>query len=79
MSNKQKILSFEQSLNNLEILVEALETGDLPLEEALSTFEQGIKLTKECQQQLSKAEQKVSLLVGENDDMHLVDFTNDAE
>ncbi|MFT5419710.1 MAG: exodeoxyribonuclease VII small subunit [Candidatus Endobugula sp.] len=79
MSNKQKILSFEQSLNNLEILVEALETGDLPLEEALSTFEQGIKLTKECQQQLSKAEQKVLLLVGENDDMHLVDFTNDAE
>jgi exodeoxyribonuclease VII small subunit len=79
MSNKQKTPSFEQSLNDLEILVEALETGDLPLEEALSTFEKGIKLTKECQQQLSKAEQKVSLLVGEGDDIHLVDFTNDAE
>jgi exodeoxyribonuclease VII small subunit len=79
MPNKQKTPSFEQSLNDLETLVEALETGDLPLEEALSTFEKGIKLTKECQQQLSKAEQKVALLVGEGDEMQLVDFSNDAE
>lgn len=79
MSKQQKTPSFEQSINELEELVAALETGDLSLEDSLSTFEKGVKLTKECQQQLSEAEQKVSLLVGEGDDMRLEDFNDDAE
>lgn len=73
MANKKKTLNFEQSVTELEGLVASLESGDLPLEESLAAFEKGIKLTRECQQQLSEAEQKVSLLTGEGDDMQLDD------
>ncbi|MBX2808943.1 MAG: exodeoxyribonuclease VII small subunit [Cellvibrionaceae bacterium] len=68
-------LNFEASMGELETLVKRLETGDLALEEALQVFEQGIQLTRECQQQLAVAEQKVSLLSGEGEQATLVDFT----
>lgn len=69
--------NFEESIHALETLVTALEAGDLSLEESLSTFEKGIALTKECQQQLTLAEQKISLLTGEGDTMTTVDFERD--
>ena len=78
MAGKKKNLSFEESIEALEELVNSLEEGDLSLEDSLEAFEQGIKLTKECQQQLSVAEQKVALLTGDGDDMQLVDI-NDEE
>lgn len=78
MTEKTKMRSFEASISELETLVNTLETGDLSLEDSLATFEKGVKLTKECQQQLSVAEQKVSMLVGEGEQMGLVDF-NDSE
>ncbi|ODS22827.1 exodeoxyribonuclease VII small subunit [Candidatus Endobugula sertula] len=74
MPNKKKKNSFEESINELEALVNALETGELSLEESLSTFEKGIKLTKACQLQLNQAKQKVSLLIGEGENIHLVDY-----
>lgn len=67
-------LSFEDSLTTLDELVNKLETGELSLEESLSAFEQGITLTRECQQHLNQAEQKVSMLVGKDNDLQLVDF-----
>ena len=79
MTKKKNTPSFEDSISQLETLVNALEAGDLSLEESLSTFEQGIKLTKDCQQQLNEAEQKVSLLVGDGDAIQLVDFDSEAE
>lgn len=54
---------FEKSLARLEKLVEQMENGDLTLEASLKSFEEGIKLTRECQQALQQAEQKVKLLV----------------
>ena len=51
------------SLQELESVVEQLETGDLSLEEALKQFERGIKLTRKCQTTLKKAEQKVEILL----------------
>jgi exodeoxyribonuclease VII small subunit len=63
MTKKSKSFDFEDALANLEALVEAMEEGDLSLEESLKAFEQGIKLTRECQQALDQAEQKVQLLV----------------
>jgi len=57
----------EQSLEELEALVERLETGDLPLEEALKQFEQGVKLTRSCQTILKQAEQKVEVLLKKTD------------
>jgi exodeoxyribonuclease VII small subunit len=55
-------LNFEDSIGELETLVTSLENGELSLEESLNTFEKGIRLTKTCQQQLTKAEQKIALL-----------------
>jgi len=59
---------FEKALENLEELVSAMEEGDLSLEESLQAFEKGIKLTRECQTALKKAEQKVQILINENGD-----------
>jgi exodeoxyribonuclease VII small subunit len=54
---------FERSLSELESLVERLERGDLPLEEALQTFERGVELTRHCQTSLKAAQQKVEILL----------------
>tara|TARA_Y100001934_G_scaffold17944_2_gene21144 strand:+ start:122 stop:367 length:246 start_codon:yes stop_codon:yes gene_type:complete len=54
---------FEQALEQLEALVARLEGGELSLEDSLTTFEEGIRLTRECQQALRSAEQKVALLM----------------
>jgi exodeoxyribonuclease VII small subunit len=54
---------FERSLSELENLVERLERGDLPLEEALKTFERGVELTRHCQTSLRAAQQKVEILL----------------
>jgi exodeoxyribonuclease VII small subunit len=53
----------------LETLVSALEVGDLSLEESLSSFEQGIKIARDCQQALKSAEQRVELLMQQGDDL----------
>jgi len=70
--NASKSPTFESQLEALEEIVNHLEKGDLPLNDSLSQFEKGIKLTKDCQQMLSQAEQKV-LLLSEQDDQ-LEDF-----
>ena len=57
---------FEQSLQKLETLVKNLETGVLPLEEALTAFQEGVGLVKQCQTLLSQAEQKVEILTKAN-------------
>ena len=66
---------FEKSLQQLEDIVEALEAGDLSLEQSLEQFEQGIALTRSCQEALSEAEQTVKILTEKNT---LVDFTDNA-
>ena len=67
MARKSTKFNFEDALENLEGLVEAMEEGELSLEDSLKAFEQGIKLTRECQAALEKAEQKVKLLVSTDD------------
>ena len=63
MPKKQKGYDFEKALSDLEQLVERMENGDFSLEESLQAFEQGIKLTRECQSMLAQAEQKVQVLI----------------
>ena len=63
MAKKPEPNQFEKSLAELEEIVAKMETGDLSLEESLSAFEKGIKLTKECQKALDSAEQKVNKLI----------------
>jgi len=67
MARKPAKFNFEDALENLAELVEAMEEGELSLEESLKAFEQGIKLTRECQVALENAEQKVQLLVNSYD------------
>lgn len=62
MSDNPQTPVFEQTLAQLEVLVSRMEDGQLSLEEALSAFETGIKLTRECQQALQQAELKVQML-----------------
>jgi len=63
MAKNPKEPDFERSLAELESLVQKLESGDLPLEEALKTFERGIALTRSCQTALKAAQQKVEILL----------------
>ncbi|MCX2784146.1 exodeoxyribonuclease VII small subunit [Microbulbifer thermotolerans] len=77
MAAKKKAATFEEALEELENLVERLETGDLPLEEALADFERGVKLTRECQQKLATAEQKVKVLMEDSGGIRELPF--DAE
>lgn len=58
--------SFEVSLEALEKIVQQLEDGDLPLERSLELFEQGIRLSRECQDRLSQAERRIEILLRDN-------------
>jgi exodeoxyribonuclease VII small subunit len=58
---------FEAALEDLENVVEQLESGDLSLENSLATFEKGVRLVKFCNQKLTEVEKKIELLVRERD------------
>ena len=75
----KKSFPFEESLARLETLVERMESGDLSLEESLKTFEDGIKLTRECQKALESAEQKVKLLIEKNGEVEEKPFESDTD
>ena len=79
MSNeKAEQPTFEQSLSELEALVERMESGELSLEESLGAFEQGIALTRSCQQALQAAEQKVEILTARTQDAPTEPFADDT-
>ena len=75
---KQVPFDFEKALQELEELVTSMEEGDLTLEDSLQAFEKGIKLTRECQTALKKAEQKVQVLINENGDTEELEFEGDG-
>ncbi|MBL4865829.1 MAG: exodeoxyribonuclease VII small subunit [Pseudomonadales bacterium] len=75
----KKTVHFEKAITELENIVEQMEEGDLSLEASLKTFEAGIKLTRECQNALQKAEQKVQILIEESGEEQLVEFQEDDE
>jgi exodeoxyribonuclease VII small subunit len=63
----QKNQTFEASLSNLEKIVRRLEEGDLPLEESLKLFEDGVRLSRECQERLNQAERRIEVLLRDED------------
>ncbi len=67
-----KELSFEESLEKLEEIVKKLETGDVPLDDAINEFNEAIKLSKMCDDKLKKAEEAITKVVKENGEV--VDF-----
>lgn len=64
-SSKERMAqkTFETALERLEALVEKLEKGDLPLEQSLKLFEEGVKLARACNRRLDEAERKVEILL----------------
>ncbi|MBB1438723.1 exodeoxyribonuclease VII small subunit [Shewanella sp. SG41-4] len=78
MAKKPENLSFEQSLTELETIVAHLEQGEVSLDDALKQFERGIKLVRQSQAKLEQAQQKVSILLNE-DDAELASFTVESD
>ncbi|PCN67731.1 exodeoxyribonuclease VII small subunit [Yersinia pestis] len=74
-----KAASFETSLSELEQIVTRLESGELPLEDALNEFERGVQLARQGQQTLLQAEQRVQILLSDDVDAPLKPFTPDTE
>jgi exodeoxyribonuclease VII small subunit len=66
MSTNEQPKSFEASLEALERIVQELEQGDLPLEKSLELFEQGIGLSRQCQDRLNQAERRIEVLLRDN-------------
>jgi exodeoxyribonuclease VII small subunit len=72
---KESKRTFEQSLARLEKIVEMLEEGEVPLDQSIQLFEEGIELSKECMETLSKAELRIQKLVKDvNGKFELLDF-----
>ena len=65
-SNEEQPKSFEASLEALEEIVHQLEGGDLPLEKSLELFENGIRLSRQCQERLNQAERRIEVLLRDN-------------
>lgn len=62
-----KELTYEESMKELEQVVRELESGELTLEDSISKFENGMKLSKHCTELLENAEKKISLLLENSD------------
>lgn len=77
MSKKRTSPSFEETLAELEQLVNRLERGELSLEESLQAFERGVNLTRSCQKALQEAEQKVQILIEKNGNQTLEPFQDE--
>lgn len=77
VSDEQRPPDFEKSLAELEALVERMEDGDLSLEASLAAFEQGVRLTQDCQKALSEAQQRVQVLMQQDGAARFVPFAGE--
>lgn len=71
MTEDKKMPSFETAMTQLETIVQELERGDLPLEEALTAFKKGIELSQYCQKTLTQAEETVAKIMTEEGEVLL--------
>jgi exodeoxyribonuclease VII small subunit len=76
-SSTDSNFNFESALDELEKLVEKMELGETSLEESLVDFERGVVLTRQCQESLKSAEQKVQILLEQNGQQVLSDFDDE--
>ena len=79
MTKAKRPPDFEKSLAELEAIVEKLETGDLPIEESLKSFEKGIVLTRDCQGALDAAQARVDILLKRDGAASLERFDADED
>ena len=69
--------SFEKNMSDLENIVTELEKGDLNLDESISKFEEGIKISKECNKILEEAEKKITILLEKDEDVKEENFVSE--
>ncbi|MCI8411168.1 MAG: exodeoxyribonuclease VII small subunit [Clostridia bacterium] len=69
--------SFEEQIEELEQIVNQLEKGDLNLDDSVAKFEEGIKISKECNKILEKAEKKITILVNQDNELKEENFETD--
>lgn len=79
MSTNDPPKSFEASLEALEEIVHQLESGDLPLEKSLELFEDGIRLSRQCQERLNQAERRIEVLLRDNQGRPVVSAFEEAK
>ncbi len=78
-AKKPENMAFEAALDELDSIVNELESGDIALEDALKKFERGIALARNSQQKLTQAEQRVEILLQADDEAPLTEFDADNE
>lgn len=71
-AQNNRISEFEKAMNELEALVERMESGELSLEQSLEQFERGVRLSRECQAALKAAELKIETLLNHNGEERLI-------
>lgn len=71
--------SFEENIEDLEKIVSELENGDLNLDDSVSKFEEGIKISKECNKILEEAEKKITILLNKDGNIKEENFTTEEE
>lgn len=79
MTRKAKSFDLESSIAEINTLIEQMEQGELSLEQSLERFERGIGLIKQCQKILQEAEQKVHILMQNNEKEDLQPYENNEE
>lgn len=75
-TSEKSLNDFEKSLDQLEQIVSRMEQGELSLEQSLDAFEEGVRLTRSCQETLKEAEQRVSKLIQDGDKLQEKPFDN---
>jgi len=65
---------FEDALEKLEDIVKKMEAGDIPLDESLKSFEEGIRLIRFCSAKLEETERRVEMLLGKEDSLKVKNF-----
>ena len=77
MSKKEENKSFEELMQNLENIVQELEKGELNLDDSVAKFEEGMKISKECNQILENAEKRISILLEKDGEIEEKDFVSE--
>ena len=73
----KKANSFEENMEKLEQIVTELEKGDLNLDDSVKKFEEGIKVSKECNKMLEEAEKKITILINDENGIKEEDFNSE--
>jgi len=71
---RRAIMNFEENMENLEKIVQELEKGELNLDDSIKKFEEGMNLSKKCNEILEEAEKKITILIKKDDKLEEEDF-----